>query len=153
VVAGAGLSLMLVADLIMAAQGTRFILAYNRIAAAPDCGGTYFLPRRIGNGHAMQLMIGDGELDAETALRMRLIDWCVPAPDIEERLSRLIETIVTGPGLAFGSFKSLIRDEPQALLAHLERERVAFCAATKSQDFREGVSAFLQRRAAGFIGC
>lgn len=152
VVAGAGLSLMLGCDLILAAQGTRLLLAYNRVAASPDCGGTYFLPRRIGMGAAMQLMVGSGELLAETALAMHLVDWCVPAAELEHSLHQTCEQILAGPSLAYGRFKSLIRDEPAQLLAHLERERAAFCAATKTADFREGVTAFLTRRTAHFSG-
>lgn len=152
VVAGAGLSLMLGCDLIMAAEGTRLLLAYNRVAAAPDCGGTYFLPRRIGTGPAMQLMVGSGELAVEAARAMNLVDWCVSAAELESRLEKITDDILSGPGLAFGHFKALIRGEPRELQAHLERERAAFCAATKSEDFREGVTAFLERRAAKFAG-
>lgn len=152
VVAGAGLSLMLGCDLILAAQGTRLLLAYNRVAASPDCGGTYFLPRRVGMGPAMQLMIGSGEVLAEHAVAMHLVDWCVPVAELDHTLQQTCEQIVSGPSLAYGRFKSLIRGEPADLLAHLERERAAFCTATKTADFREGVTAFLSRRTAHFSG-
>ncbi len=83
---------------------------------------------------------------------MNLVDWCVSAAELESSLEKVIDDILSGPGLAFGRFKALIRGEPCELQAHLERERAAFCAATKSEDFREGVTAFLERRAAKFAG-
>ncbi|MBB1606271.1 hypothetical protein A9972_23215 [Pseudomonas sp. UME83] len=152
VVAGAGLSLMLGCDLILAADNTRLLLAYNKVAASPDCGGTYFLPRRIGIGPAMQLMVGSGELVAEEARSMSLLDWCVPSHELESSLERVSREILSGPSLAYGRYKALIRGEPGELQAHLERERAAFCAATKTDDFREGVTAFLMRRNARFLG-
>lgn len=152
VVAGAGLSLMLGCDLILAADNTRLLLAYNKVAASPDCGGTYFLPRRMGTGPAMQLMVGSGELSAEEARAMKLLDWCVPAHELGNRLESISGAILSGPSLAYGRFKALIRGEPSELQAHLERERAAFCAATKTADFREGVTAFLTRRNAEFLG-
>lgn len=152
VVAGAGLSLMLCCDLILAADNTRLLLAYNKVAASPDCGGTYFLPRRIGTGPAMKLMVGSGELTAEEARVINLLDWCVPAQKLESSLRDISNEILLGPSLAYGRFKALIRGEPSELQAHLERERAAFCSATKSADFREGVTAFLARRNAEFSG-
>ncbi|AZC18538.1 MULTISPECIES: enoyl-CoA hydratase/isomerase family protein [Pseudomonas] len=153
VVAGAGLSLMLGCDLVLAAEDTRLLLAYNKVAAAPDCGGTFFLPRRIGTGAAMQLMVGSGELTAQEARAMNLLNWCVPAHELQERLESLSAEILSGPSHAYGRYKELIRSAPAELQAHLERERIAFCAATKTKDFREGVTAFLTRRAPVFLGC
>lgn len=152
VVAGAGLSLMLGCDLVLAADNTRFLLAYNKVAASPDCGGTYFLPRRVGMGPAMKLMVGSGELAAAQAHALGMLDWCVAPADLEDTLASVCHEILSGPGLAFGRYKALIRGDADELLAHLERERAAFCAATRSADFREGVSAFLQRRVPVFSG-
>lgn len=152
VVAGAGLSLMLGCDLVIAVDNTRFLLAYNKVAASPDCGGTYFLPRRIGIGPAMRLMVGSGELAAQEACALGMLDWCVPVADLEEQLRSVRREILSGPSLAFGEYKALVRGPADELLAHLERERSAFCNATKSSDFREGVSAFLERRRPKFIG-
>lgn len=152
VVAGAGLSLMLGCDLVLATDNARFLLAYNKVAASPDCGGTYFLPRRIGLGPAMKLMVGSGELSAQEACSLGMLDWCVPFADLEGKLASVRREILSGPSLAFGRYKALTRDPAEELLAHLERERVAFCDATMSKDFREGVSAFLERRAPEFVG-
>lgn len=153
VVAGAGLSLMLGCDLVLAAEDTRLLLAYNKVAASPDCGGTYFLPRRIGAGAAMKLMVGQGELSARDACALGMLEWCVAPAELELRLQALCDEILNGPSLAFGSYKALTRGPAQALRAHLQRERAAFCAATKTADFREGVSAFLARRVPQFRGC
>jgi len=151
VVAGTGLSLMLGCDLVLAADNTR-LLAYNEVAASLDCGGTYFLPLRIGTGSVMKLEVGCGELSAEEARAMSQLDWCVPAHELETSLKSMSGEILSGPSLAYVRFKALIRSEPIELQAHLEREACSVCAVTKTADFREGLTAFLNRRNAEFSG-
>ncbi len=152
-VAGAGLSLMLACDYVIAAQGARFLLAYDRIGAAPDCGGTYLLPRVLGTRRAMEFMLMGEPWDADTAALHGMVNRVVPADTLSEHTQTLARRLAAGPTLAYGSYKRLAAGSfTTSLTAHLEQERQAFCAATKTADFREGVGAFLEKRTANFSG-
>lgn len=152
-VAGAGLSLMAACDLVVAAKGTRFVLAYDRIGASPDCGGTWFLPRLLGPRRAAELMMLSPTWDAEQALAYGLINRVVEADQLDAEAERLSEQIAKGPTLAYGNFKRLAAASLGSDLGtQLEAERARFAAATRTADFREGVSAFLGKRPAAFTG-
>lgn len=152
-VAGAGLSLMCACDLAIAAQGTRFLVAYDRVGAAPDCGGSYFLPRVLGLRRAAQFMFLSETLDADAALQAGLVNRVVPADQLAATADELARRIAAGPTRAYGQYKRLAdRAFESELSAQLEAERHAFKAATKTADFREGVSAFLSKRSASFTG-
>lgn len=152
-VAGAGLSLMAAADLVMAAEGTRFLLAYDRIAAAPDCGGTWFLPRLLGPRRAAELMLLSTSWTAEEALTRGLINRVVPAAQLDTQAAEWAATLAQGPTAAFGHYKRLVDASlHQDLATQLEAERAAFVDATRTEDFRSGVTAFLAKRPAAFRG-
>lgn len=152
-VAGAGLSLMAACDLVIAAQGTRFLLAYDRIGAAPDCGGTYFLPRLLGRNRAAQLMFLSETLDADAALAAGLVYKVVAGNALAASTAELAAKLASGPTQAFGNYKRLVEKTfDRDLGAQLEAERSVFSANTRTADFREGVSAFLGKRPAVFKG-
>lgn len=152
-VAGAGLSLMAACDLVIAAQGTRFLLAYDRIGAAPDCGGTYFLPRLLGSRRAAALMFLSEQLDADAARDAGLVNQVVAADRLDAEATALAQKIARGPTQAFGNYKRLAQSTfGNTLHDQLEAERASFKSATKTHDFREGVSAFLAKRPATFKG-
>ena len=152
-VAGAGLSLMAGCDLVIAAEGTRFLLAYDRVGAAPDCGGSYFLPRMLGPRRAAELMFLGEAWDAAAALAAGLVNRVVPAADLSSETDKLALRVASGPTRAFGMYKALAaQSQRNSLDEHLELERAAFKAATRSGDFREGVGAFLAKRPARFRG-
>lgn len=152
-VAGAGLSLMASCDLVVAAKGTRFVLAYDRIGAAPDCGGTWFLPRLLGPRRAAELMMLSPTWDADQALAYGLINRVVDADQLEAEAATLAAQLAQGPTLAYGHFKRLADASLSTDLGtQLEAERAAFTRGTRSADFREGVSAFLGKRPAQFQG-
>lgn len=152
-VAGAGLSLMAACDLVIAAQGTRFMIAYDRIGASPDCGGTYFLPRLLGRNKAAQLMFLSETLDADAALAAGLIYKVVAADALEASTAELATRLANGPTQAYGNYKRLVeKTYDRSLPEQLEAERNVFSANTKTADFREGVSAFLGKRPAQFKG-
>jgi 2-(1,2-epoxy-1,2-dihydrophenyl)acetyl-CoA isomerase len=152
-VAGAGLSLMAACDLVIAAEGTRFVLAYDRIGASPDCGGTWFLPRLLGPRRAAELMMLSPTWDTDQALSYGLINRVVPADQLDAEAVKLAGQIAKGPTLAYGNFKRLTDASLGTdLAAQLEAERACFSAATRSADFREGVGAFLGKRPAQFTG-
>ena len=152
-VAGAGLSLMCSCDLAIVAQGTRFLMAYDKVGAAPDFGGTYFLPRVLGPRRAAQFLFLSETLDADAALAAGLVNRVVPADQLDAVVDEIARKIAAGPTRAYGQYKRLAdRAFERDLHDQLEAERAAFKSATRTEDFREGVGAFLAKRAPRFSG-
>lgn len=152
-VAGAGLAFVSACDVVVAADSTKFLMAYDRVGAAPDCGATYFLPRILGVRRAAQLMLLSETLSAAEAKEIGLVNFLVPEEALAERADALARQLAAGPTQAYGQYKQLVRNSfASSLHDQLEAERVAFRAAARTADFREGVSAFLVRRRAGFEG-
>lgn len=153
VAAGAGLSLALMSDLIIAREDAKFLVAYNGIGAVPDCGGSWFLTHKIGAGRATELMLLGRTLSAGEAKSWGLITEFAPEDGFEKLLAETIEKTAKGPSRAFGAFRQLTdRANGNQLAAHLEAERAAFLEMTRTEDFAEGVSAFLAKRPAHFQG-
>lgn len=153
VAAGAGLSLALMADLVIAREDARFLVAYNGIGAVPDCGGSWFLTHKIGAGRAAELMMLGRTLNAAEAKEWGLVTGFAPENEYESLLSETIKQVANGPTRAFGAFRQLTdRATGDQLAAHLEAERAAFLDMTRTEDFAEGVSAFLAKRPAQFRG-
>ncbi|MFO7529574.1 MAG: enoyl-CoA hydratase-related protein [Marinobacter sp.] len=151
--AGAGLSLALGADLIISDANARFMVAYDGIGTVPDCGGTWFLNRRIGAGRASQLMLLGQTLTAREALDWGLINQVAPEGEFDDALTELARQVAKGPSRAYAAFRRLSDDAfGAALSGHLEAERQAFLKATGTRDFQEGVAAFLAKRPAQFRG-
>lgn len=145
-VAGAGLSLMAACDLAIAAAGTRFLVAYDRIGASPDCGGSYFLPRLLGVRHAAEFMLLSGTWDAEQALARGLVNFVAQADQLEAETAKLAGELAAGPTAAYGQYKRLVEQAfSRPLAEQLEAEREAFRAATATEDFRTGTAAFVAK--------
>lgn len=151
VVAGAGLSLALSGDLIVAKEGTKFLVAYDRIGAPPDCGMSWFLPRRVGRGLAFRLMLTSAELSGAEAVGCGMIDQLLSHEAFAAGIEALVAQIAAGPTRAFATCKALL-DGDMSLAEQLEAERDGFVAASHSADFKEGVSAFIARRKSVFTG-
>ena len=152
-VAGAGVSLMAACDLIVAADDCRFTLAYSRIGASPDGGGTYFLARSIGQRKAMELALLSEPFDAATALRMGLVNRVVPAAHLQEETLQLARRLAEGPTVAFAETKRLLElSIANSLESQLEAEAQAFARCAATEDMREGVRAFVAKRKAQFKG-
>jgi len=152
-VAGAGLSMMLAADLILAAEESRFLLAYPRIGANPDGGATWALPRVLGLRRALSFALLGEEMDARTALELGLVSKVVPPVLLMEQARELARRLAVGPTLALGRTKALLRAAfGRDLEAQLRAEGEAFVASAATADFREGVTAFLEKRLPRFSG-
>jgi 2-(1,2-epoxy-1,2-dihydrophenyl)acetyl-CoA isomerase len=152
-VAGAGFSLALACDLAIAAENAKFTLAYARIGATPDGSGTFHLPRLVGMRKAKELALLAETIEAAEVLRLGLVNWVVPADTVEAEAMALARRLANGPTQAYGRIKSLLAASGGNTLAEqLEAERQAFRASTHTADFREGVTAFLEKRIASFTG-
>ncbi len=153
VAAGGGMSLMLLADFIIAAEGTRFNLAYINIGASCDVGASWSLPRLVGLRHALEIaMLGD-TLSADDALRMGLINRVVPAADLEASVQQLAERLANGPTTALGHMRRLMRSSfDRDLPSQLAAEASAFNACAHTTDLPEGIAAFYAKRKPQFSG-
>ncbi|MDO8277099.1 MAG: enoyl-CoA hydratase-related protein [Burkholderiaceae bacterium] len=154
VAAGAGMSLMLHADFIIAAAGTRLNLAYINLGTNCDVGASWALPRLVGLRHALAIaMLGDA-MTAEEAQAMGLINRVVPAEQLQTEVDALALRLAQGPTRALGRMRRLMRESfDRDLPQQLQAEKVAFCECAATEDFRSGVEAFYARKPALFKGC
>jgi 2-(1,2-epoxy-1,2-dihydrophenyl)acetyl-CoA isomerase len=152
-VAGAGFSLAIACDLAIAATDARFSMAYARIGATPDASGTWHLPRLVGMRKARELALLGETLTADEALRLGLLNRIASPDDLAAQAQALAERLAAGPTQAYGRIKHLLDASlGQNLAAQLEAERQAFLASTRTADFGEGISAFIEKRPARFTG-
>lgn len=153
VAAGAGANLALACDIVLAAQSARFIQAFSRIGLVPDSGGTWLLPRLIGEARAKALAMTGEPLPAETAAAWGLIWKVVPDDDLMNDAGSLAARLAGGATKGLALTKQLIQEAAdQSLDRHLDAERDAQRLAGRSTDYREGVTAFLEKRPARFTG-
>jgi 2-(1,2-epoxy-1,2-dihydrophenyl)acetyl-CoA isomerase len=152
VAAGAGMSLALACDLRLAAQGTRFNLAFINIGLVPDSGSTYTLPRLVGLGKALELALTGDFIDAAEAERLGIVNRVVPEAELLAQAEALAGRIAEKPAFAVARIKRVLHDSyARPLEAQLEAERRAQIEVAKgSPDFIEGVRAFLEKRPARF---
>lgn len=151
--AGAGLSLALMADIIVADENAKFLIAYNGIGAVPDCGGTWFLPHKIGTARATEMMLLSRQHTATEAKDWGLLAEVAPADSFDEVLKATVNRVAEGPTRAFGAFRRLLdQAHGKPLAAQLDAEHQAFLKVIQTDDFKEGVSAFVGKRPAAFTG-
>jgi 2-(1,2-epoxy-1,2-dihydrophenyl)acetyl-CoA isomerase len=151
-VAGAGFSLMCAADLAIAAVDTRFTLAYANIGASPDGGSTYFLPRLVGYKKTMEMIMLPDRFDAETARLHGLVNWVVPNEELPAETMRVAQRLAAGPTRAFAEAKRLVNQSLHPLDAQMEEELQAFSRCARGADFKEAVTAFVEKRKPVFKG-
>lgn len=153
VVAGAGISIALACDFILAGQTTRFNFAYCGIGASPDASGSWHLPRIVGLHKAIELLMLSEPFDAEEALRLGLVGQVIADDALVVQTEALIKRLAAAPTVALGQTRRLLRQALQNdLRTHLNAECEAFCACAGSRDFALGVEAFFQRQPARFTG-
>jgi 2-(1,2-epoxy-1,2-dihydrophenyl)acetyl-CoA isomerase len=153
VAAGAGCSLALACDLRLASEKASFIEVFARVGLVPDSGSTYFLPRLIGLGKAFELSFLAEPISADDALRIGLVNWMVPETDFAARTGEIARRLAQGPTKGFGLIKRAMNRNLDADLASaLDYEALMQGAAGRTDDHREGVAAFLEKRTATFEG-
>ena len=153
VAAGAGASLALACDIVIAANSASFIQAFSRIGLIPDAGSTWFLPRLLGSARAMALALTGEAVPAERAAEWGLIWKAVPDETLMSEAIALAARLAQGPTRAYGLIKrALGRSSVNTLDAQLNLERDLQREAGRTEDVREGVTAFLEKRPPRFTG-
>ena len=153
VAAGAGANLALACDLVIAAESAAFIQAFTRIGLIPDAGGTSFLPRRVGLQRAMGAALLAEPVSAKQAEAWGMIWEAVPDDRFAEVVAARAGKLAAGPTGAYAALKQALRgafDQPLEAQLAVEARLQGVCGA--SDDFREGVAAFLEKRMPKFTG-
>ena len=151
--AGAGASLALAADIVVAGETAYFLQAFRRIGLVPDCGSTWLLPRLVGKARAIELSLMGERLPAEKALEWGLINRLHDDPVLMEEAMKLARELANGPTVALSLIRKLYSDSPEnSFEDQLDLEYQSQRIAGSSEDFREGVTAFLEKRPAKFAG-
>ena len=151
--AGAGFSLSLAADLRVAAQNARFLMAYANIGAPADGGSTWLLPRLLGAGRAMELYLASQPIGAPRALELGLVSQVCPDAELDRHALETATRLAEGPTIAYGRVKELYeRSWDSTLEDQLDAETEAFARTARTRDFQEGIRAFADRRQPWFQG-
>ena len=151
--AGAGMSLALACDVVLAAGSATFLQAFSRIGLVPDCGSTWFLPRIVGDVRARALMLMAEKITADEAVRLGIV-WRVFADDaLAAEAQRSAARLAAMPTRALDLIKqALTQGAGNSLGGQLEVEALLQEQAFRTDDFREGVAAFVEKRAPRFTG-
>ena len=153
VAAGAGASLALACDIVLAARSAKFIQAFSKIGLAPDAGASWLLPARIGQARAMALALTGAPVTAEQAADWGMIWQCHDDAALMPAAEALVSQLAAGPTAAYAATKSLVQDAAANNLSdQLDAEAAAQQALGRSADYAEGVRAFLAKRPARFGG-
>lgn len=151
VAAGAGTALVMACDISIAAESARFAPNFVNIAAVPDSGASWFLPRVVGMHRAMELMLSGRTLSAREAHDLGIFTKVVPDQELEEKVLELGGKLAGGPQSAILSIKALIKASlDHDLSRHLEEEAERQVQAWSDPDFAEGVQAFVHKRTPRF---
>jgi 2-(1,2-epoxy-1,2-dihydrophenyl)acetyl-CoA isomerase len=153
VAAGAGANLAFACDIVIAAQSSSFIQAFSKIGLVPDSGGTFILPRLIGMQRATALMMLGDKISAEQAVQMGMIYKSVPDAELQSNAFQTATTLAAMPTKGLGYTKQLLNlSFTSSLAEQLNYEKVYQAKAGQTEDYKEGVNAFLEKRKAAFSG-
>ena len=151
--AGAGMSFALMGDMIVCARSAYFLQAFRRIGLVPDCGSTWLLPRLVGKARAIELSLMGERLPAEKALEWGLVNRVHDDAALMEEATKLARELAGGPTVALSLIRKLYWDSPEnSFEDQLNLEFQSQRTAGSTEDFREGVTAFLEKRPAKFAG-
>jgi 2-(1,2-epoxy-1,2-dihydrophenyl)acetyl-CoA isomerase len=153
VAAGAGASVAMACDLVIAAKSAKFIQSFSALGLVPDTGGSWHLTRNVGQARAMGLALTGEPLPAEKAAEWGMIWKCVEDDALEAEVEALATKLASLPPLGLAAIKSMIRTSwSRSLDEELDLQRDEMRRLGFTEDYREGVAAFLEKRAATFKG-
>jgi 2-(1,2-epoxy-1,2-dihydrophenyl)acetyl-CoA isomerase len=153
VAAGAGANVALACDMVVAARSAKFIQSFSAIGLIPDSGGTWVLPRLVGQARAMGLALTGEPLSAEKAEEWGMIWKCVDDEALDSEVDAIAQKLASLPPLGLTAIKKMIRESwSHTLDQELNHQRDAMRRLGFSEDYREGVSAFLEKRQPNFVG-
>jgi 2-(1,2-epoxy-1,2-dihydrophenyl)acetyl-CoA isomerase len=153
VAAGAGANIALACDIVIAAKSAKFIQSFAAIGLIPDSGGTWVLPRLVGQARALGLALTGEPLEAERAAEWGLIWKAVDDDQLDAEIDTLAARFAAGPTRGLARIKQMLRESwGQSLDAELDRQRDAMRELGFSDDYREGVAAFMEKRKPNFTG-
>jgi 2-(1,2-epoxy-1,2-dihydrophenyl)acetyl-CoA isomerase len=151
--AGAGMSLACAADFVLAADNSKFTMAYTRAGLTPDGSSSYFLPRIVGLRRALELTLTSRVLSASEALALGIATRVVPETELQREAQALAADLAAGPTQALGAAKRLLHAGWTGTLeTQMELETRAIADIGRTNDAREGIAAFLEKRPAKFVG-
>jgi 2-(1,2-epoxy-1,2-dihydrophenyl)acetyl-CoA isomerase len=151
--AGAGLSMVCSCDLVLAAESAKFTMAYTRIGLTPDGSSTYFLPRIVGLKRALELTLTNRLFSAQEAQEWGIVTKVVPDANLQAEADALAAQLASSATGALGAAKRLLHSGwNETLETQMELETQTIAARAHSADGREGIAAFLEKRAAKFTG-
>ncbi len=151
--AGAGMSIALMGDMILCARSSYFLQAFRRIGLVPDCGSTWLLPRLIGKARSVELSLMGERLPAEKALEWGLVNRVYDDAALMDETMKLAHELANGPTIALSLIRKLYWESPgNSFEEQLDLEQQLQRVAGSAEDFKEGVTAFLEKRPAKFKG-
>jgi 2-(1,2-epoxy-1,2-dihydrophenyl)acetyl-CoA isomerase len=152
-VAGGAVSLVAMSDIVIAAEGVKFNAAFSMIGFCADSGSTVSLTSRMGFSRAKRFLMLSEVLEAKDALEVGLVDYVVPAAELNAASDKMAAKLAAGPTLAYGAIKrTMLSARHQGLEAQLEAEAQSLAELASSEDAREGLTAFGERRKPEFKG-
>lgn len=145
--AGAGFNLALACDLILAAEGSKFIMSFSNVGLISDGGGSYFLPRQIGLNRAKELLFNAEPLTAQEAHRLGIVNHIYQLEEFENKVKEFAFKLAEGPITAYGFIKKITNQSLTSSLEEiLEQERIIQATLVSTKDHKEGVQAFQEKR-------
>ena len=153
VCAGAGVNFALACDIVIADENAAFREAFVRIGLSPDCGGTFFLPRAVGEKIAAELFFTGDAVSATRAVQIGMINYAVPADQLLAEAHKMAAKLAAGPTGSIGRIKRMLNASfSNDLAQQLALEHECQIESGKSNDFKEGVAAFFEKRPPNFTG-
>ena len=150
---GAGMSLCCFCDLVLAAESAKFTMAYTRVGLTPDGSSTYFLPRIVGLKRALELTLTNRILTAREAMEWGIVTKVVPDASLQAEADALAAQLASAATGALGAAKRLLHSGwGETLETQMELESQVIAARARTADGREGIAAFLEKRAPKFAG-